>query len=76
MDQIEFSVPERCDMMIAESSIERVCTAHGLHVAMKGSLDRRIWAQVHTRREAPWIKDLLPQVRAGIERALKGARDR
>lgn len=38
MEEIEFFVPARCDLGKAEALIERVCAAHGLHAAMKGSL--------------------------------------
>ena len=38
MEQIEFSVPARCDVRKAEALIERVCAAHGLQAAMKGKL--------------------------------------
>jgi|SRR5579872_4748182 len=103
MQQIEFSVPPRCDLTKADALIERVCRVHGLHAAMKGTLatypgsihwhwkkskekgtleltllpcERRIWAAIHTNRQAPWIEDALPKVRTAIERALKGAADR
>ena len=33
--------------------------------------DRRIWAQVHTGRAAPWIEAVLPKVRRDIERDLR-----
>jgi len=103
MQQIEFSVPPRCDLRKADALIERICAAHGLHAAMKGKLatypgsihwhykkstgkgtleltllpsKRRIWAAIHTNRQAPWIEEVLHKVRADIERALKGAADR
>ncbi|HUJ51708.1 MAG TPA: hypothetical protein VLW25_15975 [Bryobacteraceae bacterium] len=103
MQQIEFSVPARCDLKKADALIERVCAAHGLEAAMKGTLathpgsihwhwkmpkqkgtleltlsraDRRIWAAIHTNRQAPWIEQVLNRVRADIERALKGTADR
>ncbi len=98
MRQIEFDVPERCNLARAESLIESVCAAHGLDLAMKGSLaaypssihwhykqpkqkgtleltllgaDRRVWAQVHTNRDAPWIEASLSRIRKEIERGLK-----
>jgi len=37
---------------------------------------RRIWAAIHTNRNAPWIEELLPRIRAGIEQALKRVGDR
>jgi hypothetical protein len=103
MEQIEFRVPARRDLKRADILIERVCAAHGLHAAMKGSLatypgsihwhykkpkqkgtleltllrsQRRIWAAIHTNRKAPWIEEVLPAVRAAIERALKRVGDR
>jgi len=103
MEQIEFSVPARCDLTKAAVLIERVCAAHGLHAARKGTLatvpgsihwhykksnqkgtleltllpsERRIWAAIHTNRQAPWIEEALIKVRADIERALKGTADR
>ncbi len=103
MEQIEFSVPARCDLRKAEALIERVCAAHGLQAAMKGKLssypgsihwhykkraekgtleltllprERRIWAAIHTNRQAPWIGGVLHKVRVDIERALQGAADR
>ncbi len=33
--------------------------------------DRRIWAQVHSGRRAPWIDVALPKVRRAIEMGLK-----
>jgi hypothetical protein len=38
--------------------------------------DRRIWAQVHTGRAAPWIAELLPKVRRAIERELRAVKTR
>ena len=103
MEQIEFSVPPRCDLMKVDALIERVCAAHGLHAAMKGRLatypgsihwhykkpkekgtleltllpsERRLWAAIHTNRQAPWIAEALNKLRADIERALKAAADR
>lgn len=38
MRQIEFKVPKAPDMSAAETLVERTCAAHGLTVAMKGSL--------------------------------------
>ena len=103
MDQIEFSVPPRCNLAAAESLIESVCAAHGLDLAMKASLagypgsvhwhykqpkqrgtleltllrdDRRIWAQVHTNRKAPWIEAWLPRIRKEIEQGLKRGAER
>ena len=38
MEEIEFSLPARCDFAKAEALIERVCGACGLHAAMKSSL--------------------------------------
>jgi hypothetical protein len=103
MDQIEFSIPARCDLRKADVLIERVCAAHGLQAAMKGKLasypgsihwhykkraekgtleltllpgERRIWAAIHTNRQAPWIAEVLHKVRADIERALQGSADR
>ncbi len=103
MEQIEFTVPARCDLKNADVLIERVCAAHSLYAAMKGSLatypgsihwhykkpkqkgtleltllrsEGRIWAAIHTNRNAPWIKEILPAVRAGIEQALKRVGDR
>jgi hypothetical protein len=100
MQQIEFRVPPKCDLSKTEALIERICAAHGLTVAMKGSLtavqgsvhwhykqpkqkgtleltlvssDRRIWAQIHTNRNGPWIDDMLPQIRKDIEQALSVA---
>ncbi|HYA18609.1 MAG TPA: hypothetical protein VEF06_14150 [Bryobacteraceae bacterium] len=37
--------------------------------------DRRIWAQVQSRRKAPWIDTLLREVQGRIERALKTSPD-
>ena len=37
---------------------------------------RRIWAQVHTNRTAPWIDALLPRVQDDIEKALETAANR
>lgn len=103
MEQIEFTVPARRGLQHADALIERVCAAHGLRAALKGSLatypgsfhwhykkpqqkgtleltllpsQRRIWAAIHTNRAAPWIEEVLPAVRAGIERALKRVGDR
>jgi len=38
MDQIDFLIPEHCNLDGAEKLIEEVCSAAGLQVAMKGSL--------------------------------------
>ena len=35
--------------------------------------ERRIWAQVHTNRAAPWIDTLLPRIQEDIEQALETA---
>jgi len=35
--------------------------------------ERRIWAQVHTNRAAPWIDELLPRIQGDIEKALEAA---
>lgn len=34
---------------------------------------RRIWAQVQSGRRAPWIEDVLPEVKQGVEKRLKQA---
>jgi hypothetical protein len=38
MEEIEFVIPEHCDLEGAEKLIEEVCSAAGLQVALKGSL--------------------------------------
>jgi hypothetical protein len=38
MEQIEFKVPAHTDLKKADALIERVCAAHGLQAAMKGTL--------------------------------------
>jgi hypothetical protein len=37
MLEVEFSVPQKCDLNLAERIIEDICALHGLQVAMKGS---------------------------------------
>ncbi len=32
---------------------------------------RRVWAQVHSNRAAPWLEAVLPKVRRDIERELR-----
>jgi hypothetical protein len=36
--------------------------------------DRRIWAQVQSRRKAPWIEIILPRVQKDIEHELRRSR--
>jgi hypothetical protein len=37
MREVEFSVPHKCDLKLAEHLIEDICARRGLQVAMKGS---------------------------------------
>jgi hypothetical protein len=37
MREVEFSVPQKCDLKLAERLIEEICGGRGLQVAMKGS---------------------------------------
>ena len=100
MTGVDFRVPKQYDLTGAQELIEKVCSAHGLSMAMKGDLKafpgcvhwhyknrgqkgtleitlypeaRRIWAQVHNRRGAPWIDKELPVLRREIERELQHA---
>jgi hypothetical protein len=36
MREVEFSVPQKCDLKLAERLIEEICGGRGLQVAMKG----------------------------------------
>jgi hypothetical protein len=99
MEEIEFAVPKRCNLELAEKLIEDVCASMGLIVAMKGTLStypgslhwhfkrdrkqrgtleltlftagRRIWAKVQSGRKAPWINDVLPNIKRAIEKGLR-----
>jgi hypothetical protein len=35
---------------------------------------RRVWAQIHTNRAAPWIDVLLPRLQKDLEKALRSAK--
>jgi hypothetical protein len=37
MHEVEFSVPQKCDLKLAERLIEEICAGRGLQIAMKGS---------------------------------------
>jgi hypothetical protein len=37
MLEVEFSVPQKCDLKLVERLIEEICAGRGLQVAMKGS---------------------------------------
>jgi hypothetical protein len=37
MREVEFSVPPKCDLKLAERLIEDICARRGLQMAMKGS---------------------------------------
>jgi hypothetical protein len=37
MREVEFSVPRKCDLKLAERLIENICAGRGLQMAMKGS---------------------------------------
>jgi len=66
-----------------ESSLARFAGCvhwHYKQPKQKGTLEptllpaeRRIWAQIHTNRAAPWIDALLPRIQDDIEKALKTA---
>ena len=38
MQQVEFTVPSQADLTKTDALVERVCAAHGLHAALKGTL--------------------------------------
>jgi hypothetical protein len=37
MREVEFSVPQKCDLKLAARLIEEICMGRGLQMAMKGS---------------------------------------
>jgi|SRR5215469_6196317 len=54
---------------------------HYKQLGQKGTLEltllvteRRIWAQIHTNRAAPWIDALLPTLQNDLEKALRSAK--
>ena len=59
MREVEFSVPRKCDMKLAERLVEGICADRGLKMVLEG-------------RKAAWIDSELPRLRREVEKKLKG----